>query len=57
MLTFSSIRPFSGLFELNQVKGGAIFLKDSQWDAYCFRPWQMLTGKKNLKQLKGSPQD
>ena len=43
------LRPFSGLFDRNQVKGGAIFLKDTQWDAYCFRPWQMLTGKKGLK--------
>ena len=37
------LRPFSGLFDRNQVKNGAIFLKDTQWDAYCFRPWQMLT--------------
>ena len=47
------IRPFSGLFDRNQVKGGAIFLKDSQWDAYCFRPWQMLSGKKRPQVVKG----
>ena len=47
------LRPFSRLFDRNQVKGGAIFLKDSQWDAYCFRPWQMLTGKKRPQVVKG----
>ena len=47
------LRPFSGLFDRNQVKGGAIFLKDSQWDAYCFRPWQMLIGKKRPQIVKG----
>jgi hypothetical protein len=47
------LRPFSGLFERNQVKGGAIFLKDSQWDAYCFRPWQMLTNKSKLQTVQG----
>ena len=47
------LRPFSGLFDRNQVKGGAIFLKDTQWDAYCFRPWQMLREKKKLQAVKG----
>jgi hypothetical protein len=47
------LRPFSRLFDRNQVKGGAIFLKDSQWDAYCFRPWQMLAGKKKPQVVKG----
>jgi len=47
------IRPFSGLFDRNQVKNGAIFLKDTQWDAYCFRPWQMLTGKSKPQTVKG----
>ena len=47
------LRPFSGLFDRNQVKGGAVFLKDCQWDAYCFRPWQMLMGKKMPKVVKG----
>ena len=47
------LRPFSGLFDRNQVKGGAVFLKDSQWDAYSFRPWQMLIGKKNPQAVKG----
>jgi hypothetical protein len=47
------LRPFSGLFDWNQVKGGAIFLKDTQWDAYCFRPWQMLLGKNKPQAVKG----
>ena len=47
------LRPFSGLFNRNKVRGGAIFLKDTQWDAYCFRPWQMLTGKKKTHAVKG----
>jgi len=47
------LRPFSGLFDRKQVKGGAIFLKDTEWDAYCFRPWQMLTGKRKPKIVKG----
>jgi len=47
------LRPFSGLFDREQVKNGAIFLNDTQWDAYCFRPLQMLTGKKKLQAVKG----
>ena len=47
------LRKFSGLFDRNQVKGGAIFLKDTQWDAYSFRPWHMLTGKKRPQVVEG----
>ena len=47
------LRPFSGLFDRNQVKGGAVFLKDTQWDAYSFRPWQMLLGKNKPQAVKG----
>ena len=47
------LRPFSGLFDRNQVKGRAIFLNDTQWDAYCFRPWQMLLGKNIPQVVKG----
>ena len=47
------LRPFSGLFNRNQVKGGAIFLKDTQWDAYCFRPRKMLVAKKKPQIVKG----
>ena len=35
------------------MKGGAIFLKDIQWDAYCFRPWQMLLGINKPQVVKG----
>ena len=47
------LRPFSGLFDRHQVKGGAIFLKDTQWDAYCFRPWQMIAGKSKPQAVQG----
>jgi hypothetical protein len=47
------LRPFSGLFEQDHVKNGVIFLKDTQWDAYCFRPWQMLASKKKPLIVKG----
>jgi hypothetical protein len=47
------LRPFSGLFDREQVKDGAVFLKDTQWDAYCFRPWQILTHKKKLQAVEG----
>ena len=47
------LRPFSGLFDRKQVKNGAVFLKDTQWDAYSFRPWQMITGKSKPQAVKG----
>ena len=47
------LRPFSGLFDRKEVKNGAVFLKDTQWDAYSFRPWHMLTGKKRPQVVKG----
>ena len=47
------LRPFSGLFDREHVKGGAIFLKDTQWDAYCFRPWQMIAGKSKPQAVQG----
>ena len=46
-------RPFSGLFDRSQVKNGAIFLQDTQWHAYSFRPWQMLAGTKRPEAVKG----
>ena len=57
MPTFSFFAHSQDYLIEEQVKDGAIFLKDTQWDAYCFRPWQMLAGKKNLRQSKESPQD
>jgi hypothetical protein len=47
------LRPFSGLFAQDNVKNGAIFLKDTQWDAYCFRPWHMLTNFKRPQVVQG----
>jgi hypothetical protein len=47
------LRPFSGLFDRNQVKNGAVFLKDTQWDAYCFRSLQMVIGKNKPQVVKG----
>ena len=47
------LRSFSGLFDREQVKNGAVFLKDTQWDAYSFRPWQMITGKSKPQAVKG----
>jgi hypothetical protein len=47
------LRPFSGLFDREQVKDGAVFLNDTQWDAYCFRPWQMITGKSKPQAVQG----
>ena len=36
------VRPFTGLFDSKVVKDGAVFLRDTQWDAYSLRPWQLL---------------
>ena len=36
------IKPFNGLFDPNFILGGAIFLKDTQWDAYSLRPWHLM---------------
>ena len=47
------IRPFSGLFDGSQVKEGAVFLKDIQWDAYCFRPWHLFVLGKKPELVKG----
>ena len=37
------VRPFSGLFDSAKAQGGALFLRDTQWDAYCLRPWHLLS--------------
>jgi hypothetical protein len=36
------LRPFSGLFDSTKIQGGALFLQDTQWDAYCLRPRHLL---------------
>ena len=35
-------RPFSGIFRPSIVLNGALFLRDTQWDAYSLRPWQLM---------------
>lgn len=47
------IKPFSGLFDPSVVEGGAIFLSDKQWDAYCLRPWHLIGNRKCPKIVKG----
>ena len=47
------IQPFSGLFDRSQTEGGAVFLEDTQWDAYCFRPWSLLGLGKKPEVVKG----
>jgi len=47
------LRPFSGLFESKEVEGGALFLRDIQWDAYCLRPWHLFGFGKNPVIVKG----
>jgi hypothetical protein len=47
------IRPFTGLFERNTVKGGGIFLSDNQWDAYCLRPWKLIGPQPKPDVVKG----
>lgn len=46
-------RPFSGLFDRSQVKNGAIFLQDTQWHAYSFRPWYLLGVDRKPELVKG----
>ena len=47
------LRAFSGLFDRNQVNGGAIFIKHTQLDEYSFRTQQMLTSKSKPQVVKG----
>jgi hypothetical protein len=47
------LRPFTGLFDRSQVKDGAVFLKDTQWDAYCIRPWHLIVNRKKLDLVEG----
>ena len=46
-------KPFKGLFDREVVKGGAIFLRDIQWDAYAIRPWHLFSWKRKLKIVHG----
>ena len=47
------MRTFSRLFDKNEVKDGAIFLSDTQWDAYCLRPWKLLSSRPKAEIVKG----
>jgi len=47
------LRPFFGLFEPEEVEGGALFLGDIQWDAYCLRPWHLSSFGKHPVIVKG----
>jgi hypothetical protein len=47
------LQPFTGLFNRTQTAGGAVFLRDTQWDAYCFRPWSLLGLGKKPEVVKG----
>jgi len=47
------LRPFSGLFEPKEVEGGALFLRDIQWDAYSLRPWHLWGLGKRPKIVRG----
>lgn len=47
------LRPFSGLFDRSQVEGSAVFLKDTQWNAYSLRPWHLLGWGKRPTIVKG----
>ena len=47
------LRSFSGLFSRSHTEGGAVFLKDTQWDAYCIRPWHLVGAGKKPDLVKG----
>ena len=42
-------KPFEGLFDKKIIEEGAVFLSDSQWDAYSLRPWQFFGLGKSQK--------
>jgi len=46
-------RPFTDLFKESMIEGGAVFLEDTQWDAYSFRPWQMIGRRMRPVVVKG----
>ena len=47
------IRPFQGLFNRNNLQNGALFLRDTEWDAYSLKPWQLCGIGKKPKIVKG----
>ena len=46
-------RPFSNLFNDSVTEGGAVFLRDKQWDAYSLRPWHLAGRKKKPEIVSG----
>ena len=46
-------KPFEGLFDKKIIEEGAVFLSDSQWDAYSLRPWQFFGLGKKPKIVRG----
>ena len=47
------LQPFSGLFNRSKTENGAIFLKDTQWDAYCLKPFNFLRKHKKPEVVEG----
>jgi len=47
------VQPFTGLFDSSVVKDGAVFLRDTQWDAYSLRPWHLWGLGKRPKIVRG----
>jgi hypothetical protein len=46
-------RPFCRLFNDSVAQGGAVFLRDKQWDAYSLRPWHLVGRKKKPEIVRG----
>ena len=46
-------RPFSSLFNDSVTEGGAVFLRDKQWDAYSLRPWHLFVRKQKPEIVRG----
>ena len=47
------LQPFSGLFNRSKTENSAIFLKDTQWDAYCLRPLHFIGKNKKPEVVEG----
>lgn len=47
------LQPFSGLFNRSITENGAIFLKDTQWDAYCLKPSHFIGKNKKPEVVEG----
>ena len=47
------LQPFENLFNRSKTENGAIFLKDTQWDAYCLKPSHLISGQKKPEVVKG----